>query len=548
MEYRIVGTAVALVGGIAALVVLHRSSFFKAEDAAATAGACAPISSSLAREVNLPSASASVTVVPGQWVHIDDGMNASAPLPIHFTTVADGTSLRGQDTEQAGPTLTSWTCIDDCCKVPLHRNRSCAIHNACVVNHRLVAYVSDSSEPLPEWFGCDRNTQPGAHPALSLDRCIVGTSCEAQRPTTTLPGVTLSVEGTHFNIAHTMFDFIYPVFLSLLKLGYSPSDVRRALSRKKPADNTVHFLAAIAHEVMELQTVENVCFETLVAGGGDQGLRGWNEEYAFRGRPFDGARQYREAVYKGYGVELPEPRKGRQDHPHVLILEQAKRHLQDTAGVAASIQKLWPGATVTTTRWEKVGAMAAQLQLLRTVDIHISGSGTTHLNQFLLGDGAVVINYGHAQPCLPLDSGSECGLMFYDDYLTPGIPYIKAFYNRRATIPGRSSSTVPIKEERLKELLGCARETLASPRVDFSVEENRSPVGDAFAEMIRAFPHTMAVFRGASEPVCSLVVPEPLLHDGSPFQPGSPCRAALTEPAIEKAKAAFRASSIKDGC
>ena len=245
-----------------------------------------------------------------------------------------------------------------------------------------------------------------------------------------------------------MLDLMDPAFLGMLKLGipaekyaalrlvistwHHPENDRYMRLGEQPVIPFINQFASMG--VVARDTVGDTCFETVYAGAGGLGLHTYDRDYyGLPGRQLDGLRVWRNYIYARHAVPLPPPTRTRNAAtPHVLILNQKDRTLRGGGSeLKALVQKALPAAKVTLTSWGAPGlrSFKSKLELLRTVDIQISGPGSTKMNEVFLGNGAVSIGYGVVggfwTPALPAPKAGNGGgklAVFFDDYVDP-VPF-----------------------------------------------------------------------------------------------------------------------------
>ena len=423
--------------------------------------------------------------------------------------------------------VSSWHCVDDCCGQTSQNNRSCVLRNVCVFDGELVSVGRrDLHEPFPTWYGCDRTNQVEAHPVLTLKH--LDTRVDAQT-FGYLSGTTMFVEYAHFNIVHTMLDMVYPVFVSMLKLGLStePGEPLRILHRLPHGDNSqswfLHLIGDLGVE--HIEKMDPTCFETLVVGGGNQGLLSWDSKYAIPGARDGALKAYRNMIYSKANVSIAKSMFGTAEHANVLFLNQHKRPVQNIQHVSDHIKDVVPHAHVQITDWESIVSIEdlqgsqwrehqvqhfreiadfrEKLRVLKTTNVLIAGVGTSHLFEFLLLDGSVSINYG---TCENYDGIGT----FYDDYLIPGIDWVRGLYYVNKT-KCKKSSGIELPRHSTQCLMKLAMQTVQNPLEPINIEENLSPFGKSISIVAQLYPKA---WRSLRSPQCKMTdVASILLHN-----------------------------------
>ena len=424
----------------------------------------------------------------------------------------------------------SWKCLDACCGQNKANNRSCVLRNVCTVDGKLLSFGRKGlDEPLPSWYGSDRTFQEDYHPVLTLEQAKPHLAI----PVRYLRGATIFIEYAHFNIAHTMLDMVYPVFVSLSKLGLNtgPEQPLRILHRLPHSDDSqIWFLHLIGDLGVEhIEKMEPTCFEMVVVGGGNQGLLSWDPNYAIPGARDGALKAYRNMIYAKAKVPFNESRT-LGPNITVLLLNQHKRPIQNIQSLPDYIKEVAPHAHVRSTNWESIVSDRAlrvsgwrehqieyhreiadfreKLHLLKTTNVIMAGVGTSHLFEFLLLDGSVSINYGTCENFKQLGT-------FYDDYLIPGIDWVRGLYYVNKTSCD-DSSDIKLPRHSTQCLIKLAIRTIRNPPTTINVSENLSPFGKAVSAMARRHPKSWASLR---QPPCKVTDIAPaLLHNNTDEQ------------------------------
>ena len=329
---------------------------------------------------------------------------------------------------------------------------------------------------------------------------------------------------------HTMLDFLFPVFLGALKAGAPLSDRSlRIVTRVNRSDPTflpaglaadsmgsVSFMRSFASRgVYAAAELGDACFERLAVGAGGLGLHAYTNDYAIPGREQGAMARFRDRIYEAYGLTPPSRRSraaAAAGQVHVLIVDQPRRPIINVDAVRGYVHAALPSANVTVVTWGRtshnsvaspVASMAKMLQLLRTVDVQIAGPGSSHMNELLLGDGAVSIGYGTAAlgpdgRCVP-DLRGECIAGYLDDYMVPGLSYVKAFWKARYDVgnlrPG--SLGVTLSAASVACLLRAAKTALShEATIPTKPQDNQSPMGVAVAALLSSNHNILEVLRG----------------------------------------------------
>lgn len=407
---------------------------------------------------------------------------------------------------------TSWKCLEDSCLIDVQGgNCKCVLIDACVIGGKLLGFGHQNvTGPAPSWFGSDRTQDQDMHTEIRLE--LAGP--EVHVPQRYARGTTLLIEYAHFNIVHTMLDMVYPVFLSMVQLGIhvGPQQPIRILHRLSHVRTSQTWFLYLLGDlgVNHMSSLEPICFEEMVVGGGDQGLFSWDSNYAIPGGQFGALKAFRDMIYFKAHINLSKDEKVRQTS--VLLLDQRKRPVENITGVVEYIKQVLPNALVKNTVWESVVSsqihnpsnwqehqmdymvqfadFQEKLNLLRTTDIMIAGIGSSHLFEFLLPDGSVSLNYGTC------DNYEGIGT-FFDDYLMPGIDWVRALYYVNKT--DCNGPNILISQKATHCLLKLALKMKSNIAAPIDPLENCSPFGKAMFLMARRYPDSWFSLR---QPLC----------------------------------------------
>lgn len=185
------------------------------------------------------------------------------------------------------------------------------------------------------------------------------------------------------------------------------------------------------------------CFDHLVLGHGTS-----TDEYDMNvnftlaaGRDLDAARHFRDRLYTALRLKHPVWRKrsneGRRagSRLRALLVNSGTHHTVVPWAVEAKLEAGKFGVDVTLVDWidshEPPGPsrLRVHLHLLSSIDIYISGPGTSIMYQQLLPDGCVVINLG-TRDAGPLNSRGPNETDFMDEFMSEGAPHLRVLYAR----------------------------------------------------------------------------------------------------------------------
>ena len=366
------------------------------------------------------------------------------------------------------PSSSSSLCHGECCSRALHRNRTCAYFNL-LFRDRGFYYLSDevgnASQTLTDSYSVFinlhfRNGHVG--PARHFNRAVGHRSLFAPPvlPPSAAHGAVKVIKtpiyvgsDLHHNPAHNMFDYVFPAFLSLLRLRdlrekqamhnggdasanalsssddfiylvYEQTDRVGTLHRLTTGEvatvgiegtrlpqMALEFARTVCGRVMWLPELVSMCgvggclVRTAFAGAGHIGLTMVDERNLVGGSQFDRALwRYRQRIMQRFKIlSTPHVRAGGAGNvpsapPYVILIEtkRAFNLLEVREAVlrqAPTPQGLYAAPIVEVIRWHE-HSLTAQLQLLQRVAVYASSVGTGMMNSFFLPAGAVCIHLG----------------------------------------------------------------------------------------------------------------------------------------------------------
>ena len=195
------------------------------------------------------------------------------------------------------------------------------------------------------------------------------------------------------NIAHALWDGLYPAYLAGVKFGYDNDDftyVTSEWNNKKTLsyDVVTTFSGNNLQEHSSLERNEITLVETLVSGTGAAGNVIMVSDYVMYGSEFGAIKKFRDRMFKRYGT----PQKNR-DAANIIIVNN-KRYSRDERKVIDRVVS--ENDSIQFIDWSK-HSFSEQLEIIRNTDIHISGPGTGMLYMPFLKDGAVNVNLGYME-------------------------------------------------------------------------------------------------------------------------------------------------------
>ncbi|CAF3815126.1 unnamed protein product [Rotaria sp. Silwood1] len=355
-----------------------------------------------------------------------------------------------------------------------------------------------------------------------------------------IPGVTLSFGfGWLGNIGHTLFDGLYPAYVALIRFPPRHLQPFRLLAsidecatcRDEDILNRFSGLGIMKHYVLnDMSNGSWFVFDEFVMGGGMMCQRCTQPNLQLPGGvELDGSRLFRDRMYLQHGIIPPARRyksstEGRNRHDVLVayVIDNKRYTENDRKEINAAIEEInnytiahhnrsiadinkldWPlvkvsyidygsaesrkrkssrfTATPIDTRsptYELIETyFTAQLRLLRTMDIQITGPGTGSMYQSFVPDGSVVINAGGLIP-LRAEDRNITYTSFMEQYMASGAPYLKALYY---PINDRPKG---IKRQQLVKLIREAAKLIMNGfSMPVNPRDNLAPDGQLFVEL-----------------------------------------------------------------
>jgi hypothetical protein len=292
-----------------------------------------------------------------------------------------------------------------------------------------------------------------------------------------------------FNVAHALFDGLYPAYVSLIRFAprhLHPFRLLASFFGCKDCWNAFVCSRFAGLGILDLNILKNMSierwfvFDSLIMGNGKMCQRCMQSDMQLPGGiELEGSKLFRDRMYERHGLLPPATRnqhsaenRSPQDLLIAYVINNKRYTDDDKKEINAAINEIndytdmylnKPSVNITKMRrplihiyyldygiitghnskshpLDTVGADArslayeqtknrleAQLQILRKMDIHVTGPGTGQFYQTFLPDGSVTINLGGLAS---MTEGNKTikYTMFVEQYVTAGTPYIKGLY------------------------------------------------------------------------------------------------------------------------
>lgn len=304
----------------------------------------------------------------------------------------------------------------------------------------------------------------------------------------------------HFNIAHALWDGLYPAFLALCEFGRHDDSFRSVVNLRGGGEyqgrqKGEHFSEGVLKKFGggELMSYEQLkgsgwhVFADIIAGSGHKGQRSINRQYALPGgRSLDGARRFRDRMYTSHGLPVPSARASSAFPLRGIIIDNKRFNSQEVA-LLKNIAKTSSSTSKAQLEYINYGSapfagnFTRQLQLIGSVGLHISGPGTAQGYGPFLPDGSVHVNLGDRRG-QTVGKGTQPDdhrrVSFMEEVWSEGVPYIRALYYDPLLQHPRNY-TEPEVRSLLQHAIDLARSNFTVP---VKAGANLSPIGHVFKE------------------------------------------------------------------
>jgi len=171
-----------------------------------------------------------------------------------------------------------------------------------------------------------------------------------------------------------------------------------------------------------------------------------------------------------------------------VFIAKNKREMGNLDLHAHAIRQALPGVHARVLDFDQYTNFRKQLQLFWTMDVYITGPGTSITPSFLLPDGSVVINLG------AVTKGEKQSIDFMEEYIAASMDWVKAFYPDSEWRKNSVNSS-----EHVAELAVKAVDTIRSNfKIPVSTYDNLSDQGKLMSKYLQADRKTWGVMSGSS--------------------------------------------------
>lgn len=208
------------------------------------------------------------------------------------------------------------------------------------------------------------------------------------------------------NVGHGLFDVLYPIYLSLVKFGYSDEPFNFFSMDWSWKDNFMHdvikkFTKGELLEYTKIDTNKICKFNTLIAGTDLAGNRVVNQDVFIYGKKWDGLHKFKKRLFEVFNIELDPP--VNINKPKVIIINNKRFNDKDVAVIKDAVDRLSGICDIRFVDWYfdygSIGhqSFKRQMEDFKDVDIQVTAPGTAMMYVPLLKKGAVNINLGYIE-------------------------------------------------------------------------------------------------------------------------------------------------------
>lgn len=219
----------------------------------------------------------------------------------------------------------------------------------------------------------------------------------------TIDGITNCL--THYwdhNIAHALYDSLYPIFLTLLRF-YSEEegfnifiDIIKIPGWKFPGHASREYSIDIFKtfskgKILLKEQNKNYKFNTLITGSGYAGISGVNMKGIMPGKDISALDKFRNRMFEVYDIKPVINNK-----LNITIIDSDRYSNSERENLKKLNENLntSPKQSSQIISWYNIRSFKEQLKIINSTDIHISGAGSSMLNFPFLNKGKIHINLG----------------------------------------------------------------------------------------------------------------------------------------------------------
>ena len=207
---------------------------------------------------------------------------------------------------------------------------------------------------------------------------------------------------SHFydwNVAHGLYDTLYPIYLLYLHFFNNDADFNIFLKLKyitgwrfpgvASRDWVLNIFKKFSGGDLITDLKKNYKFDNIIIGHGLSGISNVIKYGVMPGKEFYALEKFRDRMYNKYEINI-------NSNKNNVIIINSNRYSNDEMSELLKVQKYFLDNSYNCffVNWAKIISFEKQLEIMKDVYIHISGAGSSMLNFPFLRNNAIHINMG----------------------------------------------------------------------------------------------------------------------------------------------------------
>lgn len=278
------------------------------------------------------------------------------------------------------------------------------------------------------------------------------------------------------NYGHALWDDLYSLYTSLVKLGYKNEKFNLILNKNY---GKTHYLIDIMKvlekfskgNIIYLNKYKNITilFKTLIVGSSHQCQRCVTLDYTLKySREYNITKLIRNRMYEVFRIypQITNPIEG--------IIIHNKRYSRYEINILKNIEQYYRNDKFIRLKYidyRNITNFYEQLKLMSKTHIYISGPGTGLLNFPFIADPGIIIHLGHIHFGCP---------QYLEQYMLEGSPHFKAFYY------SPQMRMNPLNYTYMLSLINLAKESVLNYDIfNSKKEENLNDIGKLYVRICK---------------------------------------------------------------
>lgn len=207
-----------------------------------------------------------------------------------------------------------------------------------------------------------------------------------------------------WNIGHALFDGFYPIYLALVKFSYEHSKfylITDTIDKNAMITDIIDKFSGnpviFRDDLINISKNQTIYFKTLVVGTGNTGNRVINTKYTLYGqKEFNALTLFKQRIYSSYDISYD--KLVNYDCLKVAIIDNI-RYSKDEISVLHKFAESMTSQNyiIKYIKWNDYKTFGEQLNILKDIDIQITGPGTGMMYTPFIKKGGVNINLGYME-------------------------------------------------------------------------------------------------------------------------------------------------------